>query len=187
MPLRRCLRSELRRLSGFVAHLRDQKGVAAIEFAMIAGFVSVSALNAVDIALYARDRMEVENATEMGAQAAWKACDSQHLPATVNCTTLNSAVTTAVQSTSLGSGVTLQSGSPSEAYYCVSSAGVLTYVSTVSSKPTDCSSVGVATNKPGDYVKVQTTYTYAPLFPGITVAASAFGSTISRTAWMRLG
>ena len=39
--------------------------------------------------------------------------------------------------------------------------------------------------QPGDYVKIQTTFTYAPLFPGITVAA-AFAGQITRTAMMRL-
>jgi hypothetical protein len=131
--------------------------------------------------------MEVENATEMGAQAAWKTCDTSHLPATQNCASLTSAVTTAIQSTSLGTHVTLQSGSPSEAYYCVNSGGSLVQVATIAQgKPSDCTSVGVSTNKPGDYVQVQTTYTYSALFPGITVANSIFGSTISKTAWMRL-
>ena len=173
-----------RRLMRFLKRLRSHDGVAAIEFAMIGGFASISMLNAADVAIYARDRLEVENATEIGAQAAWKTCDSKHVPATVNCPGLNSAVTTAVQSTSLGTAVTLQSGSPSEGYYCVDSSGVLTRVSDVSSKPVDCTSAGTPSNSPGDYIKVQTTFTYAPLFPASV--ASAFAATITKTAWMRL-
>src|SRR5579864_3990207 len=60
------------RFWGFTKILRDRRGVAAIEFAIVAGFISVGALNTADVVMYARDRMEVENATEMGAQAAWK-------------------------------------------------------------------------------------------------------------------
>lgn len=166
---------------------RNTDGVAAIEFAVIVSFVSVSALNAADLAMYGRDRMEVENATEMGAQAAWKNCDNSNLPATTNCASLTSAVTAAIQSTSLGTHITLQSGYPAEAYYCVNSNGALVQVATLAAgKPSDCTAAGVATNTPGDYIQVQTTYSYSPLFPGITVANSIFGSTITKTAWMRL-
>jgi Flp pilus assembly protein TadG len=164
----------------------SQDGVAAIEFALIGGFASVSALNVADIAIYAADRLEVENATSMGAQAAWKTCDSSHLPATVNCPGLSAAVTTAVHGTMLGTNVSLKAGFPSEGYYCVNSTGVLTYASSVATKPNDCSAQGVASNSPGDYIEVQTTYTYSPIFPAMTLT-SAFGTTISKTAWMRLG
>ena len=165
---------------------RDNRGAAAMEFALIGSFVAIAALNMAELAIYSRDRLQVENATAMGAQAAFKTCDLNHLPATTNCPNLSSAVQTAVQSTQLGGRVSLQGGSPSEGYYCVNAAGSLVYVSDVSNRPADCSGVGMAANTPGDYILVQTSFTYAPLFPGITVAA-IFGSTITRTAWMRLG
>jgi Flp pilus assembly protein TadG len=164
--------------------LRKQDGVAAIEFALIVGFASVSIINAADIAIYARDRMEVESATEMGAQAAYKTCDTHHLPATVNCAGLNAAITTAVQATSLGTGVTLQAGSPTEGYYCVNSSGALVLVHDTSSKPADCTSVGTPANTPGDYIKVQTTFAYSAMFPGSV--ASVFPTHILKTAYMRL-
>jgi Flp pilus assembly protein TadG len=179
------LNTGFRYLSQLVRRLRAEDGVAAIEFALIGGFASISMLNATDLAIYARDRLEVDNATEMGAQAAWKTCDTKHLPATKNCANLSSAVKTAVQSSSLGANVTLQNGSPAEGYYCVNSSGVLTYVADVNNKPADCSSVGMAGNSPGDYIKVQTTFTYAPLFPASV--AKTLGTTITKTAWMRLG
>ena len=50
----------------------DQRGVAAVEFALFAGVLSISILNVADISIYVYQRMEVENATEMGAQAALK-------------------------------------------------------------------------------------------------------------------
>ena len=171
----------------------DRRGVAAIEFALFVSLLSVGVLNVVDVAIFAFQRMEVNNATEVGAQAAWATCSpssqsSAQLPATLNsnCPNLNSAVTTAVQSTSLGTQVTLQSGSPAEGYYCVNSSNALVYVSGVSSKPANCSSVGMASLQPGDYVKVQTTFTYKPLFKGITVGG-LLPTTITSTTYMRLG
>jgi Flp pilus assembly protein TadG len=164
---------------------RDSRGVAAIEFALIAGTLSLGVLNVVDIGVFAYKRMQVENAAQMGAQAAWKACDLQHIPATTQCTGLSTAVTQGVQGTSLGTHVTVASGFPAEGYYCISSGGALTYVHDVTSKPADCSSVG-GTTSPIDYLTVQATYTYAPIFPGITVA-STFPTTIATTTYMRMG
>jgi Flp pilus assembly protein TadG len=170
-----------------IAALRmDRRGVAAIEFAVFAAIVSIGMLNVTDIAVYVYQRMQVEYATQAGAQAAWHTCDLNHLPATTNCSGLTTAVQNAVQSTSLGTRVTLQSGSPAEGYYCVDSSNVLQYVSDVSSKPTDCSSVGSPGLQPGDYIRISTTFAYSPMFPGITVTG-AFITPITRTALMRLG
>ncbi len=165
----------------------DQRGVSAIEFSFFAALLAFGLLNTADISIYIYQRMEVENATQMGAQQAWNTCDPSkgQLPATTNCAGLTTAITTAVQSTSLGSQVSLQSGSPAEGYYCLNSSGALVYVSAVSSKPADCSSVGNATLQPEDYITVTTTFSYAPLFPGITVAG-AFTTPIVKTALMRL-
>src|SRR5579872_5195020 len=97
---------------------RDARGTAAIEFAAATMLLLIGLLNAIDLSFYALKRMDVENAAEIGAQAAWKACaDSSRLPATQNCSGLNDAITTAIQATSLGSSVSVASGSPSEGYY----------------------------------------------------------------------
>lgn len=175
---------QFRRLLGCL--LRDDHGVAAIEFSLIVSFATVGCLNVADLAVYARDRLEVENAAAMGAEAAIRNCDSLEVPATTNCPALNAAVTAAVQSTGLGTSISLGSGYPKEGYYCVDpNSGVLTYVSDVSSKPANCTAVGASYNTPGDYVEVQTKFTYTPLFPGITVS-NAFPGTIIKTAWMRV-
>jgi Flp pilus assembly protein TadG len=164
----------------------DQRGVAAIEFALFGGLLSLAMLNVTDISVYLYQRMQVEYATEMGAQAALGACGSA-LPATTKCSGLTDAVQNAVASTSLGTRVSLQSGSPSEGYYCVNSSNALQYVSDVSSsKPASCSAAGTPGLLPGDYIQVQTTFSYVPLFPGITVTGT-FTTPITRTAWMRLG
>src|SRR5450759_2054672 len=95
----------------------DQRGTSAIEFALFGGLLSLGMLNTVDISIYLYQRMEVENATQMGAQAVLQACDPTkgYLPATQNCPAFPTAITNAVTSTSLGTKVS-QSGSPLEAY-----------------------------------------------------------------------
>ena len=165
----------------------DERGTSAIEFAFFASILSFAILNVADISIYLYKRMQVENATQMGAQAAWNACDpsQNQLPATTNCPSLTTAITNAIQSTSLSTAVSLQAGSPAEGYYCVNSSGQLQYVSSVSSKPADCTVAGVPSNMPGDYITVTTSYAYAPIFPGVTVAA-AFPTPIVRTSMMRL-
>ena len=167
---------------------RDTRGTAAIEFAGCAMLLVMGLLNAVDLGYYEYQRMEVENAAEVGAQTAWKTCydQSSMLPATQNCPGLNTAITTAIQSTSLGTAVSLASGYPAEGYYCVNASNALQSVGSLSSKPANCSAAGNANASPGDYIQVRVTFSYAPLF-GVTVM-SAWGITsISMTSWMRLG
>lgn len=163
----------------------DQRGVSAIEFAFIAGLLSLGLVNIADLSIYIYKRLELENATQMGAQAAWKACDLQHIPATTNCPGLLIAVTNAVHSTSLGTQVSLQAGSPTEGYYCLNSSNTLQYVSNVNTKPANCSTVGMPDLQPIDYIKITTTFDYAPLFPGVTVA-SMLETKITKTTLMRL-
>ena len=179
-----------RRVRGLIATcsaLRtDRSGVAAIEFALFAIFLSLALVNVADVSIYVYQRMQAENATQVAVQAAWKTCDAAKLPATTNCPGLATAVQEALQSTSLGTRVSLVSGSPSEGYFCINSSNALQKVSNVSSKPADCSAAGMPALKPGDYIQVQTTFPYAPLFPGLSVTGT-FTTPINRTAIMRLG
>jgi Flp pilus assembly protein TadG len=175
------------------------RGVAAIEFAIIGPLLALGLVNAVDVGYYAYRRMEVENAAQDGSQAAWKQCPDQssNLPATQlnassglpNCPGLNAAITSAIQSTSLGKAVSLASGYPAEDYRCVNSSNVLQSVGSVSSsKPANCSAAGNATATPGDYLQVGVTYPYQPLFPGLMSVMSVSGVTsITKTSWMRMG
>jgi hypothetical protein len=109
-------------------------------------FLIVGLLNAIDVGYYAYRRMEVENAAEVGAQAAWNTCydPSAMLPATQKCAGLNAAIASAIGSTSLGTYVSLASGYPAEGYYCVDSSGALQSVGSLSSKPANCSAAGNA-------------------------------------------
>ena len=167
----------------------DQRGVAAIEFGIFSVLLALALANVVDVTMYLYQRMQAENATEVAAQAAWKACDLTALPPTTDCSTLAASVTAvqnALGSTSLGTRVALVSGSPSVGYYCVNSSNALQYVSAISSKPADCTAAGAPSLQPGYYFQVQTTFTYAPLFPGLSVTGT-FPTPINRTAIMRLG
>jgi Flp pilus assembly protein TadG len=185
--------AQMKRTRGFIdlaplvrAIAVDQSGVAAIEFGVFVTLLFFAIANVTDVSIYIYQRMEAENATQSAAQAAWKTCDLSHLPATTNCPGLTTALNAAVASSSLGTQVTLASGSPAEGYYCVNSSNALQYVSDVSSKPADCSAAGTPTLQPGDYIQITTSFPYAPLFPGLSIG-SALTTPISRTALMRLG
>jgi len=158
--------------------------MAAVEMSLISGVFAVALFNAVEVGRYAYILMEAEQATQAGAEAAFVACDDQHVPATQNCPNLTSAVTTAVQGTSLGTHVTLN-GAISEGYYCLNASNALVYASDVSSKPADCSAFGNAGLSPVLYLQVHTTYTYAPIFTGFTVGSS-FPTSVQKTSWMRM-
>ncbi|MGH6935250.1 MAG: TadE/TadG family type IV pilus assembly protein [Methylocella sp.] len=174
----------------------NMRGVAGIEFGVTGLLLVIGLLNAVDVGFYAYQRMEAENAAEVGAQAAWKNCPDQSkmLPATQKCTVangaameLNSAITTAIQSTSLGTKVTLATGYPKEGYYCVDASNALQPLpdgSSVSNPRPACSGGGTA----GDYLRVGVTCPYQALFPGLISVMSTLGITsITKTTWMRMG
>ncbi len=189
----------LRRFAAAAARWAEgTAGVAAVEFALVASFLAVGMLNVVDIARYGYLRMQVENAAQSGAQAAWGACNStSKLPATdsTKCSGLASAVTTAVHSTTLASNVSEPSGSPAEGYYCGTTSGTLTLVGTAGTvgsppcgQPASCSAVSGAANPtaaPGDYVKISVTYTFVPLFGGLSMAA-LLTTPITKSTWTRM-
>jgi Flp pilus assembly protein TadG len=167
----------------------DQRGVAAIEFGIFVPLLFLALANVVDVTIYLYQRMQVQNATEVAAQAAWKTCDLTVLPPTTDCSTLAASVTAvqnALQSTSLGTAVTLVSGSPSVGYYCVNSSNALQYVSAVTSKPADCTAAGTPSLQPGYYIQVQTSFTYTPIFPGMSISGT-FPAPINGASLMRLG
>jgi Flp pilus assembly protein TadG len=173
------------RLSALLRRLRrDERGVAAVEMALVTGFFCVAIFNAVEVGRYAYILMEAGQATQAGAQAAYVACDSNHLPATENCPALTPAVTTAIQSTTLGAAIALN-GPVTEGYYCLDASNALVYVAPVDAKPGDCSDVGQPALTPALYLQVATTYSFTPIFDGLTVG-STFPASVRKTAWMRM-
>lgn len=164
---------------------RNKSGLAAIELALFAMFLAVATANLVDTSVYIYQRMQVDNAAQLGAMAVLKACDIDHVPVTIKCPGLNATVTSAIQATSLGDKVSLKGGAPTEGYYCVSSANALQLVSAVDDKPSDCSSVGMKDLTPGDYVEVSVTFSYEPMFGNLSVA-NFLPAEITRSALMRV-
>lgn len=176
--------------------LRDTRGAAAVEFVLWLAVLVVPLLSAVDLGVYAFQRMQLEAAGQAGAQAAWHLCDSSaKLPATKNCANLATTITQAAQTTSLGTNVTVAAGYPLEGYFCANSSQALlpagtgmtwTVGQTPPTKPANCSAV-VSGSKtaPGDYIQVKVSYAYSPVFPAVSIA-SLLTTPITRTAWTRL-
>lgn len=180
------------------AYFRNERGAAAVEFAVILGVFTISLPSIVDLGIYAYDAMQVQNSAQMGVQAVWAACGQ--LPATDSsaCSSAQTALNAAVQRTTLGNSVSVSS--VTEGYYCTDSTGALanavsgnktgnfttSLTSAVPNPPTDCSALtSPKTSTPGDYIWVTVTYTYTPVFSRASVA-SLLGTTITSTAWMRL-
>jgi len=161
---------------------RDESGAAAAEFAVVLTLLAIPILNVVDLGNYVYQRMELDNATQVGAQAVWAAVGGSNCntPVTVgnNCPNLSTIISTAMQSTPLGTKVSLIS--TSENYYCVNSSGALVVTGSLSSRPT-CSDGQLA----GDYVLVTADCTYTAVFTGVSVV-SLLTNPIARTAWTRL-
>jgi uncharacterized membrane protein len=151
---------------------RNDDGNVLLEFALVAPVLIVLIVNILDFSRLIWAQMEVEYSAQMGAQAAYKHCSTGTLPAKTNCTNLSSAVTTAVQSTSLGSAVAVTSGYPTETYYCISGSTLQSVGDYTSPRPSDCSAAGNSAAKPGDYIEVNVDYAYSPIFVGLSLAAA---------------
>ncbi|WP_176590859.1 TadE/TadG family type IV pilus assembly protein [Sphingobium sp. EM0848] len=167
----------------------NKAGAAAAEMALWFPVVGFLTLNVVDVAIYIYSKMQVETAAEQAVGLVRQVCNSSTLlPATYptdHCSsTLSPQMASAAQQTTLGAGVTL--GTLSEGYYCANASGALVAAGTLSSPSADCSAaVTGSTAKPGIYVNVQASYTYVPVFPGLSIM-SYLSTSIQQTAWMRL-
>jgi Flp pilus assembly protein TadG len=177
-----------RRGAAVFRHLgRAKAGTAALEAALVTPALALLLLNTIDYSRLIWARMEVENAAQIGAQAAYRLC-SAYMPqvfsppatATTACNSYNlsGTVTAAIQSTSLGSAVTLSPSTQlsaanhsAENYYCtVSGSLVSAGASPPSAMPANCSGAvgGSSANEPGDYITVTVAYSYSPLFAGLS-------------------
>jgi len=163
---------------------RDERGVAAIEAALVGSLLSVTLLNAVEIGRYAYTATQVAAAAQAGAQGALVACPTDKTPATLDCPELNSAVNPALQGSSLGDEIS-RHGALHEAWQCINASGQLQEVGAADSRPDNCNAAGDAAQKPGLYLRVQTEYDYDPIFPGLTLV-QRFEPLIVRSAWIRM-
>ncbi|HUR02683.1 MAG TPA: TadE/TadG family type IV pilus assembly protein [Nonomuraea sp.] len=163
---------------------RDQRGVAAVEMSLVGGLLATALLNVVEVSRYAYMSAQVGAASQAAAHAALVKCDPSETPVTLNCPDVAGEITKAIRGSSLGTRVH-QHGALSERWYCLTATGALQDMSAAGTRPASCADAGDAMAKPGLYLRVQTDYTYDPLFPGLTIAET-FSETIVRTAWMRL-
>lgn len=169
----------------------ERSGAATAEFALVLTLLLLPILNVIDLGIYIYQRMELDNAAQVAAHAIWATCALDiNLPATPNsyakCPTAPTARDTAVQSTTLGTNVTVTS--TTEGYYCVNTStnALVAVGSFPNTKPADCSSVGSASDAPGDYIFVTASYTYSPLLRNLSVT-TLLTTPMTRTASLRLG
>jgi Flp pilus assembly protein TadG len=162
----------------------DQRGVAAVEAALVGMFLVAATMNVVEVSRYAYETTQVNGAAQAAAQSAIIACDTSKVPATISCPELANAVTAALHGSSLADHVSLNSA-VSERWYCLTNDSTLRDMSAANSKPVNCNDAGLTGGKPALYLKLTATYTYTPIFPGLTIVRT-FDTTIRRTAWMRM-
>jgi Flp pilus assembly pilin Flp len=162
----------------------DERGVAAVEMALVGSLLAVALMNMAEVGRYAYLSTEVGAASQAGAQVILTTCDSLHTPVTLQCPDALNAIKTAATGTSLGTD--LQIKTPlDEAWYCLKDDGTLKFEALANNKPDDCSDIGAPQQRPEVYVQVTAVYTYKPMFPGLTLAQT-FPAQIARTAWMRV-
>ena len=180
--------------------IRDYRGSAGVEFALTVGLLTIPLLSAVDVGVYTYDKIQLENAAQVAGQSVWATCTSSSmLPATnsTKCPGLQAAITSAAQTSSLSTGVTVTS--VSEGYYCIAASGatgLLTRVPNTTTgdfttplstpAPTSCGTGTWLNGKPGDYIAVTVHYTYSPIFGSISMA-NLLDPSMNKQSWMRLG
>ena len=163
---------------------RDDRGVAAVEFALVGSLFVGVLFNVAEVSRYAYLSTQVTASSQAAAQAAIVKCSTSQIPVATNCPGVLATVTMALQGSSLGSHVVLVGGLQ-EGWYCVNNAGALLRMSDAATKPTNCAAAGDATASAALYLKVNASYPFQPMFPGLTIVES-FPANISRAAWMRL-
>lgn len=166
--------------------LEDTSGLATIEFAVCSTALVLGLMNGVEFARWYYQKMEVANAVHAAAHAAWNACDTKHLPAKTNCTGLDAAIISGLQSTSLGAAVT-PSTATSEGYYCLTTAGALKKeVDYTGTKPSNCSAESDSSHSPGDYLVVSGQATFTPMFSNSLTFGRVMPTTLTATSMIRL-
>jgi Flp pilus assembly protein TadG len=147
----------------------DRRGASAVEFALIGSIFIVMLLNVVDLSILIWSRMQVDYAAAAGAQAAYNECSPRDMPAKSKCPNLDGVVQAAARSTSLGGAVANES--PIEEYYCTAGTNLALVATYPATPPLNCSGVvgSDPVSTPGDYVTISVSYTFNPLFAGLSV------------------
>jgi Flp pilus assembly protein TadG len=168
--------------------LRNQRGAAVIEMALIAPVLALGVIGIVDVSnAYSR-----KLALEQGAQRAIEKIMNTTETATVEATLANEVQCQVNGSTTSG-GVTTCNTSPTQAITvtwrldCTDSGGIVTTQTTTDSATYDLYTCGSGTVRQARYVQVTVTDKYSPLFPIHFAGYSSTDSTyhISATAGVR--
>jgi len=174
------------------AYLSNRRGSAAIEFALVLGMLTIPLMSVIDLGMYTYDKMQVRSAAQVAAQSVWASCgSSSNWPVTRYCTSWQSGINTSAQLTSLATNVTVTS--VVDGYYCVNGSGILTAIGSTgtfaspltATAPTSCGSGTWETTTPYEFVTVTVSYTYAPVFGGISVA-SLLPTSMTATSTMQV-
>ncbi|MBW8814546.1 MAG: hypothetical protein JF588_14065 [Caulobacterales bacterium] len=174
-----------RRARFFSRFAGDERGIAAVEMALMGTLLAGALMNVAEVGRYAYIASEVAAASQAGAQVILTTCDTIHTPVTVVCPDVQSAIITAASGTSLGHDISIKTPID-EGWYCLKDDGTLKFEAHADDdKPNDCGDVGEPQARPEIYVQVQARYNYQAMFPGLTLAQS-FPGQISHTAWMRV-
>ena len=177
-----------------VGYLRRERGGAAVEFAIWTMLLVPIIVNVMDIGIYGFQRVQLSNAGQSGAQAAWTiwyANKCTYPTKTIgNCggnNTISTAVTNAIKQSSvmgLASPAQFAQGTPTDApgYYCpATTTNVLTSVGSATC-PAGSANQGAAA---GYYDVIRVTFTYQPLFAAASVV-SLLGATMTQDTYIRL-
>jgi Flp pilus assembly protein TadG len=172
----------------------ETHGAAAVELVLWLAVLVVPLLSAVDVGVYVFQKMQLQIAAQAAVQYVWQKCDPNlgGVPAFSKCSDLSLAkITSAAQSTSLGTAVTLTS-TPSqpaikEGTACATTGSGPQWVGTpstaIGTAPVSAA-CPLGPTKP-DYITVTASYPYTPVFSGLSVG-SLLTTPIIQTAWMRM-
>ncbi|MGZ3274214.1 MAG: hypothetical protein ACXU8Z_10655, partial [Caulobacteraceae bacterium] len=151
--------------------------------------------NVVDLGVYGFERVQLANAAQSAAQAAWTTwyANSCTYPTKTisNCGgngTISAAITNAIKQSSvlgLASPAQFSQGTPTDSagYYCpATTTNVLTSVGSSTSCPSGSANQGAAS---GYYDVIRVTFTYHPLFGSASVA-NLLGTTMIQDTYIRL-
>ena len=168
-----------------VRFIRDCSGAIAAETALVVGFLVVLIGQVLDFGWFVYCSVQMKMAAQAAAAEAAVVCsEAEDLPALDNCEptgkTLKEAMEEAANRVSIGGTITIADEDLKEGYYC-SNGDALAVVTT----PDSCSPYS-DTEKPGDYVRVTVSYTFTPLFPGLS-AISYSADAMKAEGWMRVG
>jgi Flp pilus assembly protein TadG len=154
---------------------REERGAAAVEFAVWLLVTVWPLLNAVDLGVYLFQRMQVNNAGQAAVHQVFINCGQTTLsPILTNCPSakVTNGAAYGAQSTSLGSNVTVAYKTE-----CVNGALKTGGDPSVTACPS-----GMST---GDYIGITVAFSYRPLFPNLTVTSILNGA-MGGVSWMRM-